>query len=394
MIKELLKNIEKLIFDDSNFKKLKDIYSNIDKHIFKIIVKDNDELTFSRNLKYFLDPKEQHNIGDRILRSFLDLLILKDEEYYRLNDIHRINIDLLNLIDVEVFREYSIQDYGRLDIFIELNNTLALLIEVKLFSREGDEQTNRYESWALNIGKKYKYILCAFLTPEGLTSQSKIFTSISFSDLLTILSPKKHLQLLNDQNKYLFNNFISWIKELLPMDQNLRNLCRNIYKKYKNELDLIINNIPSLSAFYKDIVNYTNNNYGNEILAHSGSNWVTFSPLEYMKIDKLTESKKYSLPRIEYNCYSENYYFTLVIPAEGKTHDLILKKSNEIFSKKPKDLDLYKNWGKKYIYLSQVETFIPENIIDEWDEKVKFYSEEAIRELNRIKNILTIDFLT
>jgi len=112
-----------------------------------------------------------------------------------------------------------------------------------------------------------------------------------------------------------------------------------------------------------------------------------------MKHKELAQSKKYSLPRLEYTSYQENQNFTLVIPQEGKLHDRVTQKSRDIFSKDIKEVEQFKNWGNIYLSLRPTESFIPENIIDTWDETVRKYGDDAEKELARIVAILTDEYL-
>jgi hypothetical protein len=292
-----------------------------------------------------------------------------------------------------VYREYPLGDYGRLDIFVELPGELSLLVEAKLLSGEGDSQTKRYEAWADEQTKKYKRLICTFLTPLGQTPESDLFTPVSFADLHKLLTLDNFVVSLNEHNRYIYQNFLRWIEELKGMDPKLRALCRNIYRKYQSELDMIINNVPSIAAFYKDVADYLNKNYSASLIAHSGSTWVTISPLAWMKSKELAQSRKYSLPRIEYVSSVETQYFCLVIPQQGNLHDRILQKSEEIFGKNAKEVEQYKNWGNKYLYLRPADSFLPENIINAWDETVEKYGKDAQKEIVRISGILSEEYL-
>jgi dTDP-D-glucose 4,6-dehydratase len=112
-----------------------------------------------------------------------------------------------------------------------------------------------------------------------------------------------------------------------------------------------------------------------------------------MKHKELAESRKYSLPRLEYTSYQENQNFTLVIPQEGKLHSRIMQKSRDIFSKDINEVEQFKSWGHIYLSLRPADAFIPENIIDTWDETVRKYGDDAAKELARIVAILTDEYL-
>jgi hypothetical protein len=318
-----------------------------------------------------------------------------NEDYFFENNVSRLLFEAIDLRKAKAYREFSLGEYGRLDVFVEIPGDLALLIEVKLFSSEGEDQTKRYEQWAMNkIGNKVKLIIFCYLTPEGSSAEGDRFLPFSFDELNKVFNREQALEQLHNNDKFLLRNFIEWIKGVQPMDTELRNLCRKIYTKYKAEIDMIQLNIPSITAFFRDMASYVNEGYGNKYFAHSGANWITISPKEWLKENKLRESTKYTLPRIEYNYYSETLNFCFVIPQEGKIHDIIESKSEGIFSQKFKDVEFYRNWGKKYLHLEKPETFIPENIVDSWDANVRSRAEKTVNSFDKITEIVSQTELT
>jgi hypothetical protein len=249
-----ISKFENLLYDDSQFLELRKRLKSKKRSIFNIIIKDSDELTFSRTLKYFLDPAEEHFLNDTFLKEFLYVLSIKSD-----NQVSRLYFDTLNLQDCKVYREFSAKEYGRIDVFIELKNEFALVIENKLYSEEGIEQTIRYEEWANSYLKnKYKRILLCFLTPDGKQAESNSFIALSINDIINIFNSNEVINQLNSNNKFLLENFNLWLEELKMTDKNLKKICQSIYKKYKVEIDFIVENAPTTTAFLKDILTLVN----------------------------------------------------------------------------------------------------------------------------------------
>ena len=136
-----IQKIEKLIYNDQDFKKITRHVKRNDELIFEIICKENDELTFSRTLKYFLDPSGRHHFKDLPLKQFLKALILKDRKNNNVHNLSLLYIDTLDMDQARVYREYSLNEYGRVDIVIDLAPNIFCMIEVKLHSDEGENQT-------------------------------------------------------------------------------------------------------------------------------------------------------------------------------------------------------------------------------------------------------------
>ena len=391
--KKLEKMLEKMLFD-KDFQALQEFLKKRKRTVFDIIVKQRDELTFSRVLKYFLDPNEDHNRRDFFLKEFLHILIKKNEEDLNSNRemISRLEIVLLDLNSAKVYREYSIGTYGKLDIFVEKKEPeLALLIENKVESGEAEGQTNRYGKWVekeLINNKKYKKenILMCFLTPEGLDAENSNFCPLSFRDILPIFENEETKKSLSHDNQYLIENYVNWIKEF-KMGEDIVKKCRRLYGKYKVEIDTITKNAATIRAFLLKMEDYI---IKEKFKVNSGHNWLSLSPKEWMeKGEKFKYTKKASKARCQFNYENdtEKLGLYLVTPDEKDFKELVEKKKG------------YKNvfrskqwWGYECYYeIDKEESFIPENFIDDWDKEAKERSEKIMERMKEIKGITEIE---
>jgi hypothetical protein len=382
---QIIKNLEQLIYEEPDFEKLKNILNREGKSIFHIISKDQDELTFSRTLRYFLDPNEDHHI-DHFLRHFLHMITKKMNDP---NGLTRFKIDMMDLKNAKVYREYSVGESGRIDIVIELLPELFCAIEVKLFSGEGFEQTDRYATYInQRITDKYNFSIMCFLTPDGMLPRNPEFIPASFTDLMTIFQNENVIQSLNSDCRYLITHFIKWVKELKPMDKNTREICRSIYSRYKDEIKFLIENLPTITSFMNEVENYINKHHNRDYLAHHGTDWSLISPQDLMSEEKYRESKKYTLIRIEYNYIAEKLYLTLVVPESNKVIDFLKENSLTIFGVNYDKVTTWKSWRKVYHVLNTFEGFNPENFIVDWDDQVKEYSKKMVERYDSIRKIL------
>jgi len=382
-----IENLESLLFDDKDFKELLKITRSTKRTIFDVISKQNDELTFSRTLKYFLDPKEDHNQNAFFLKEFLNIFIKYNKKYFEKSKINRIFLDTIVIEDANVYREYTIETYGRIDIFAELRGEFAFLIENKLFSDESEEQTIRYSEWAeQNIKGKYKIILFCFLTPLGFTAESPKFRPLSFKEILPLFTNLEIIENLNKKNQYLISNFSDWIKNLLPMNKKTKEICMRIYKKYKNEIELILENAATTTAFFKEMVLQ---NKTNHVITHSGKNWMTCCPKKWVQNEHHRESTKYSKIRLEYYLLQdEKLYLSLVVPNEESYLTMVTLISKQIFGKEYGEIHKWNNWGSKYLTIENWESFSPENYIDNWHKKIVYYNDLIFQKLKYIEPII------
>lgn len=384
-----LKNIESLLYDDIDFQELRKFSKKKEKSIFHIICKEYDELTFSRTLKFFLDPNEEHNLQEYFLKQFLHSLVKNNSETLKTQNINRIEFDLIDLKTAKVFREYTIGDFGRLDIFIEIAGVLRIIIECKMYSFEGDEQTKRYDDWARETDDpKIKTIKC-YLSPDGHSPASPHFLPLSYNEIYDMFEDESIIKELSLDKQFLLKNFKQWLLDYMEQKQEIIDKCRKIYSKYKVEFDLIFSVMPTLKSFYSSVRDKINSKYSSDYLAHSGSYWMSLSPKNWLAIEKLKESQKATILRFEIDSYGEKQYLNLVSPQSGNLHDLILKTYKKTLQNETK-FESYKDWGKKFYPLELNESFNPENIVNEWEKNIEEYAEKSIKYMKTIESSFDI----
>ncbi len=151
-IKEKIRDL--LLSND--FKRL--TYKKDEANIFKIINMADKEIVHSDMLAWLFNPYENHNLNDKVLKEILMQLSKKDAEY--------INLLLLDYSDLEVYREYTVDNGRRIDIVMESkNNKVIFIIENKIWSGEGDNQLEDYKNYIDEKYSDYNRIFL-FLTPE------------------------------------------------------------------------------------------------------------------------------------------------------------------------------------------------------------------------------------
>ncbi len=100
-IKEKIRDL--LLSND--FKRL--TYKKDEANIFKIINMADKEIVHSDMLAWLFNPYENHNLNDKVLKEILMQLSKKDAEY--------INLLLLDYSDLEVYREYTVDNGRRIE---------------------------------------------------------------------------------------------------------------------------------------------------------------------------------------------------------------------------------------------------------------------------------------
>ncbi len=165
---------------------------------------EENELVHSNFLAWLLDPKENHGLGSQFLEKFLDLLAPKIIK-------HGSSLPRIPPQDVFVEREIS-SDTSRLDIrLMDVKGLFHCTIENKIFSSEGDDQTNRLYR---DFHKICPYEIFVFLTLSGKEKPANDnFISLTYSELAPIFS--ELLDFAIGDTRLLIKNYLNTLERLI-----------------------------------------------------------------------------------------------------------------------------------------------------------------------------------
>ena len=182
-----------------------------------IFGKSYDENFISDYLAYIIHP-EKNGIGPTPL---LNLIRSIDD-----------SIDLSSFESVEIFREYSLGEYGRIDLLILIDGSYLIGIENKTISLEGNKQTQRYVRALEREFEDYERYY-AFLTPDGRKASSNKFLPISYEQLLNAFRNVRYDWAKDIRKSVIWNDFLLHLEFYIAMGQNSLQLS----KKAKLYLD-------------------------------------------------------------------------------------------------------------------------------------------------------------
>lgn len=204
-------------------------------NIFKVLKLDNHEIRHSNFLAWLLNPKENHNLGDKFLKRFLEEAL---KEKNILNDTS----------DVIIETEYFTHENRRIDILIHSEKSnFVCVIENKYGSDEHDEQCKHYKEFIEKYSKfkdyknqKYVFLDINLPAEEQLTKALDCYNPITYKDIYFILL--ELLKLMNQDNNVTqsIKQYTDILKEKYTMlDKETKNKCREIYSKYKDVFNLM-----------------------------------------------------------------------------------------------------------------------------------------------------------
>lgn len=157
----MITNFENMLKDSSDIKTT--TLTNTFAHIFR---KENNENFISDWLAFLLNPSLVDSFEP--LQKLLSLAGFDD-------------IDISNYERINIEREYTFEDGRRIDFFIELDDSVIIAIENKIWSGLQDKQLEDY-SKALNSEKFENHIkYCIFLFPNNNPNCKNVSTSELFS---------------------------------------------------------------------------------------------------------------------------------------------------------------------------------------------------------------------
>lgn len=229
IIKEQIRDL--LLSDD--FKKLEKM--NYGYNLFNILKLEYKETAHSDMLAYLFNPYENHYLKESMINELFKHLSKKDANY--------INLLLLDYSDLEVYREYTIDNGRRLDILlISKCNKVVILIENKIWSGEGDNQLEDYKKYIDDKYNNYSRIFL-YLTPEKERKKEyKGYIHITYNNIYSMLENvlKEH------QMTTAIWTFLKQYKDMIrrdimgEVDKEMIELCRKIYVEHKEALDKIM----------------------------------------------------------------------------------------------------------------------------------------------------------
>jgi hypothetical protein len=216
-------------------------------NIFDILKITRAEIRHSNVLAWLLSPNENHGLGDRIIRGFIQYLV--SENHVSIDVFKTL---LMDCSDFEILREWHNIDL----LAVSKENKFLICIENKIDSGEHDNQLKRYEK-TLEYNLEYKDYNKNFvyLTPEGSESSlPELWISMSYQEVIKIIEKAMKDTKVLPESEMLINNYIESVRRNIVGDEKLRQICNEIYAKHKKALDLIFEYKSDKTSELTDII--------------------------------------------------------------------------------------------------------------------------------------------
>lgn len=208
-------------------------------NIFRALGIERHEIWHSNFFAYLLNPKENHGLGDIILRKFLRD-VFGDE---RAKERTVFDADLLSLQDAGIQREWK-----NIDILIELPSDVVV-IENKVDSTDHSNQLKRYQSLAIEeFPSKKKHFV--YLTPTGsdpsIAEDRDVYVNYSYEQVAKIIENilSVYDSAITHRIKQYLTDYLTIVKQELLMNDKLNDLAVKLYRAHPKAFDFIFENRP------------------------------------------------------------------------------------------------------------------------------------------------------
>ncbi|WP_019376137.1 PD-(D/E)XK nuclease family protein [Virgibacillus halodenitrificans] len=278
--------LEKFLMDVEILDKIESKLSNF--NVFETMGMINTEIRHSNVLSWLLTPRENHELGDYIIKNLVQKVV-----YQTSNDIPGINYNPLEVSLLDYHDFSARREWKNIDVLtVSEANKFVIVIENKVWSSESEHQLKKYYDIIQEEFRDYHKLLI-FLTPFGdEASNPQNWVSFDYNSLINIV--EKGLSFKGDSLKnsvrLFLEQYIATVRRYIVGDNELEEICRRIYYKHKKALDLIYEYKPDI---YSDIANDLEKlieETPSLILDGSNKSYIRFTT---EKLDKIFEKKGY-----------------------------------------------------------------------------------------------------
>lgn len=207
------------LLNSTQFNNLQEYYEK--PTIFDILGVSRKELPHSNFIAWLLSPKESHGLRDFAIRKLLEI------KYKALPSAIKdcVLTGDYEILKANVSREVPLGNAvakGFLDIFIELKLELGdqvkdfyIIIENKIESEEGQDQTSRYQQWFEYTYKEADVLMLYLSSKENTNLSGDRFVNITYTELSNQLLSYCEVKASDEATKKLIQDYICCLSQPL-----------------------------------------------------------------------------------------------------------------------------------------------------------------------------------
>ena len=286
--------LKKLILDD-DFTNIQSLV-NEEINLMSILRVAHKELQHSNLLAWLFDTGETHGLGDYFIKEFIKLYY-KENEYQDLgggsSNLSVFDFVNLDFSDIEIKREHKNIDV----LLLSESNSLCIVIENKIFAKEGKGQLTKYRSYIETEYPEFKhkiYIYLSLFEQEISQSESHYYVQLTYEHVKKLVH-----QILSNKNmsvrsntRFVLEQYNQTLRTLMNENDEIEKIAKNLYGKYKSAFDLVFKYAsPSMSGYVPHNLNELIKKEKFLRPFSSSRSYVRFQPeFLYDNIDKLKKN--------------------------------------------------------------------------------------------------------
>jgi len=264
--------LEQFLLQNQELEKLESLIAEF--NVFETLDIIRAEIKHSIMLAWLMNPNANHGLGDQFLRLFLKYLFANNRDSIK-SEITFFDIEVFNLDDIEVRREWNRVDL----LLISESNGLVVAIENKVGTEEHSNQLKRYFDIVTKEFPAHRKLF-VYLTPDSLTpSDEQNWIIFDYSTIYSIL--KSLLESRKNSLSTIISDFLTQyctiLRRYIMPESEIEEICKKIYQKHQQAINLIIKYIPDSESEVSDIVEDLIEKYDNLILDGAGRTLTRFT---------------------------------------------------------------------------------------------------------------------
>lgn len=209
------------MYNNPTYQELKDYYSKTT--IFNVLGIERNERRHSAFLRWLFDNSSNHGLGEEPIKKILRIYALHMQrgENDALNILlmaGNYDLEITEIVTEKAIKKYSKNSNGYIDILVRMNLTeieeynnisVVLIIENKIDSGEGDNQTDDYHKYFEDTKESNEIPIEIYLTPEGAKGPNcKSFKHITYRELLKDVLLPLNRMVMPDEAKQIISDYI------------------------------------------------------------------------------------------------------------------------------------------------------------------------------------------
>ena len=205
-------------------KKLKELIDKSKDLMKDYLSRDSSELNI---LNIIGKAADEHNHSKILNTLFTKIYPKNGRDSFLTLFLKKLGIENIDEDEFSVEREYRCDPYGQMDFKIE-NENLCIVLEIKIYAKDGQNQLRRYEQYCLENKKDYKIF---YLTLDGHKPSEQSIKGFENENNLKYINFKEHILPWLEDCLYLVKDEEIKASFILQYTSTLKNLIEE--DKYK-----------------------------------------------------------------------------------------------------------------------------------------------------------------